>query len=89
MLVNFNVNGQLVKAVAQPTKQAFLYMFDRDTGQPICPIVEKSRHQGRRARRKLSRPSLFPPSRRLTMCRDSQDDLIDFTPELHAEASKS
>ena len=41
MLVDITVNGRTVKAVAQPTKQAFLYVFDRITGQPIWPIEER------------------------------------------------
>ena len=41
MLVDITVNGRTVKAVAQPTKQAFLYVFDRVTGQPIWPIEER------------------------------------------------
>jgi quinoprotein glucose dehydrogenase len=35
------VNGRRIKALAQPTKQAFLYVFDRATGQPVWPIEER------------------------------------------------
>ena len=38
ILTDITVNGQTVKALAQPTKQAFLYVFDRVTGEPIWPI---------------------------------------------------
>src|ERR1700730_8561928 len=41
MLVDITVNGQTVKALAQPTKQAFLYVFNRTNGQPIWPIPER------------------------------------------------
>src|SRR5437868_6397408 len=41
ILVDLVVNGRPVKAVAQPTKQAFLYVFNRVTGKPIWPIVER------------------------------------------------
>ncbi len=41
MLVDITMNGQTVKAVAQPTKQAFLYVFDRITGKPIWPMEER------------------------------------------------
>ena len=51
MLVDITVNGQPVKALAQPTKQSMLYVFNRVTGQPIWPIEEKPVPQGRRARR--------------------------------------
>jgi quinoprotein glucose dehydrogenase len=46
MLVDFTLNGRVVKAVAQPTKQSILYVFDRATGQPIWPIEEKPVPQG-------------------------------------------
>ena len=36
-----SINGRTVKALAQPTKQAFLYVFNRETGQPIWPIEER------------------------------------------------
>ena len=41
ILADITVNGRTVKAVAQPTKQAFLFVFDRETGEPIWPIEER------------------------------------------------
>ena len=41
MLADITVNGRAVKAVAMPSKQAFLYVFDRVTGQPVWPIEER------------------------------------------------
>src|SRR5277367_4979273 len=41
MLTDITVNGRTIKAVAQPTKQANLYVFDRVTGRPIWPIEER------------------------------------------------
>ena len=41
ILVDITVNGKPVKALAQPTKQAFLYVFNRETGEPIWPIEER------------------------------------------------
>ena len=35
------IDGRMRKLVAQPTKQTFLYVFDRATGEPIWPIVER------------------------------------------------
>src|SRR6185295_15729550 len=67
ILADIVVNGRTVKAVAQPSKQGFLYVFDRVTGEPIWPIVEPPAYD---------RQGL------------SVDDLIDFTPELRAEAMK-
>ena len=41
ILVDITINGRTVKALAQPTKQAFLYVFNRETGEPIWPIEER------------------------------------------------
>ena len=41
ILADITVDGKPVKAVAQPTKQGFLYVFDRVTGKPIWPMPEK------------------------------------------------
>ena len=41
-LVTVRSGGKWVDAVAQPTKQGFLYVFDRTTGQPLFPIEEQS-----------------------------------------------
>ena len=89
MLVDITVNGQTVKAVAQPTKQAFLYVFNRITGQPIWPIVERPVEQSTVPGEKTSPTQPFPtkpPAYDLQGA--SIDDLIDFTPELRAEAVK-
>ena len=40
-LIDVKVDGKVVKAVAQPTKQNWLYVFDRITGQPVWPIEER------------------------------------------------
>ena len=46
MVVNITLNGKTVRAVAQPTKQAFLYVFDRVTGKPVWPIEERPAPKG-------------------------------------------
>ena len=51
ILADVVVDGRPVKVVAQPTKQAFLYVLNRETGEPIWPIVEKAGGEGRRAGR--------------------------------------
>jgi quinoprotein glucose dehydrogenase len=89
MLVDITVNGRTVKAVAQPTKQAFLYIFDRVTGKPIWPIEERPVEQSTVPGEKTSPTQPFPtkpPAYDLQGA--SIDDLIDFTPELRAEAIK-
>ena len=41
ILIDLTVDGKPVKAVVQLSKQAFAYAFDRVTGEPIWPIVER------------------------------------------------
>ena len=85
MLVNITINGQTVKALAQPTKQAFLYVFDRVTGKPIWPIEERPVEQSTVPGEKTSPTQPFPTK---PPAYDAQGltvkDLIDFTPELRA-----
>src|SRR5690606_17881215 len=76
-----------IKALIQPTKQAWLYVFDRVTGEPIWPFEERPVEQSTVPGEKTSPTQLFvtwpPPFDRQGV---SIDDLIDFTPELRAEA---
>jgi quinoprotein glucose dehydrogenase len=87
ILTDITVNGQTVPAVAQPTKQAFLYVFNRVTGQPIWPIVERPVPQGDVPGEWYSPTQPFPTK---PPAYDRQgvsiDDLIDYTPELREEA---
>ncbi|HEY7673110.1 MAG TPA: PQQ-binding-like beta-propeller repeat protein [Gammaproteobacteria bacterium] len=87
ILVDINMNGRTIKAVAQPTKQAFLYVFDRETGEPVWPIEERPVPQGEVPGEKYSPTQPFP-TRPAAYDRQGLaiDDLIDFTPELRAEA---
>jgi quinoprotein glucose dehydrogenase len=87
MLVDITVNGQTVKAVAQPTKQAFLYVFDRLTGKPIWPFEERPVEQSTVPGEKTSPTQPFPSKPPAYDLQGSSiDDLIDFTPQLRAEA---
>jgi quinoprotein glucose dehydrogenase len=91
ILADITVNGRTIKAVAQPTKQAFLYVFDRVTGQPIWPIEERPVPTGDVPKEWYSPTQPFPlDAHGKPFNYDSQgfvvDDLIDFTPELRAEA---
>jgi quinoprotein glucose dehydrogenase len=90
ILVDVRVNGRTIKAVAQPTKQAFVYVFDRVTGQPVWPIEERPVPQGDTPGEKYSPTQPFP-TRPAAYDRQGLaiDDLIDFTPELRAEAVKT
>ncbi len=80
-------NGKIVKALAQPTKQAFLFVLNRETGEPIWPIHEKPVPKGDVPGEWYS-PTQPVPSKPPSYDRQgvTVDDLIDFTPELHAKA---
>jgi quinoprotein glucose dehydrogenase len=87
ILADITVNGRAVKAVAQPSKQGFLYVFDRVTGKPIWPIEEQPVEQGSVPGEWYS-PTQPIPSRPKAYARNgvTVDDLIDFTPALHTQA---
>jgi quinoprotein glucose dehydrogenase len=88
ILADITVNGKAVKAVALPGKQAFLYVFDRVTGQPVWPIEERPVPQSDVPGEKLSPTQPFPtkPPASARNFVKVPDDLIDFTPELRAQA---
>jgi len=89
ILVDITIDGRTIKAVAQPTKQAFLYVFDRVTGTPIWPIVERPVEQSTVPGEKTSPTQPFPTKPPAYDRQGSAlNDLIDFTPELRAEALK-
>jgi quinoprotein glucose dehydrogenase len=88
ILADINVNGRAIKAVAQPSKQGWLYVFDRVTGQPVWPIEERPVPQSDVPGEKTSPTQPFPtkpPAYSRNYLR-VPDDLIDFTPELRAQA---
>ena len=89
ILTDITINGRVVKALAQPTKQAFLYVLDRATGQPIWPMEERPVPQSTVPGEKTSLTQPFPTKPPAYDRQGSTlDDLIDFTPELRAEAVK-
>ena len=87
VLLDVTVNGRARKIVAQVTKQAFTYVFDRVSGEPIWPIVERPVPQSDVPGEKTAATQPFPtkpaPFDRQGV---TENDLIDFTPELKAEA---
>ena len=86
-LVDIEVDGEPIKAVAQVSKTAFTYVFDRITGEPVWPIEERpvpaSTVPGERAHPTQPFPTKPAPFDRQGV---SEEDLIDFTPEIAAEA---
>jgi len=88
ILADINVNGKAIKAVALPSKEAFLYVFDRVTGEPVWPIEERPVPQSDVPGEKTSPTQPFPtkpPAYGRNFIK-MPDDLIDFTPEMRAEA---
>jgi len=88
ILADITVNGQAIKAVAVPSKEAFLYVFDRITGKPVWPIEERAVPQSTVAGEKTSPTQPFPtkpPAYGRNQIR-IPDDLIDFTPAMRDEA---
>jgi quinoprotein glucose dehydrogenase len=89
VLANITVNGRTIRAVAVPTKQAFLYVFDRVTGEPVWPIEERPVPKGNVPGEWYAPTQPFPTK---PPAFDRQgftpDDLLDLTPELKAEAEK-
>jgi glucose dehydrogenase len=88
ILADITVNGKPIKALAVAGKQAFIWVFDRQTGAPVWPIEERPVPQSDVPGEKTSPTQPFPtrpaPYARNTM--KVPDDLIDFTPELRAQA---
>jgi glucose dehydrogenase len=87
LLVDATIDGRARKLVAQPTKQGWLYVFDRITGQPIWPMPETPVPQTDVPGEKTS-PTQPIPSKPPAYSRThvSMDDLIDFTPQLRQQA---
>jgi quinoprotein glucose dehydrogenase len=87
ILFDMTLNGRTVKAIAQPTKHAFLFVFNRETGQPIWPIEERPVPQSDVPKERTSPTQPFP-TRPAPFDRQgvSEQDLLDLTPALKAEA---
>jgi len=87
LLADINVNGRAIKAVAQPTKQGILYVFDRVSGQPVWPIeerpVEKGDVPGEWYSPTQPFPTKPPPYSRNGV---TPDILVDFTPAIRDQA---
>jgi quinoprotein glucose dehydrogenase len=89
ILADLTVDGRPVRALAQPSKQGFLYVLDRTNGRPVWPIEERPVPKGDVPREWYS-PTQPMPTKPPAFDRQgvSVDDLIDFTPELRAEATQ-
>src|SRR5205807_1985013 len=89
ILADLTVDGRPIKAVAQPSKQGFLYVFDRVSGKPVWPIEERPVEKGNVPGEWYAPTQPFP-TKPPAYSRNgvSTDEMIDFTPELRAEGLK-
>ena len=87
ILADIVVDGKPIKAVAQPSKQGFLYVFDRVTGKPVWPMEERKVEVGSVPGEWYSPTQPFP-TKPPAYSRNgvSEDELIDFTPDLRERA---
>jgi quinoprotein glucose dehydrogenase len=85
VLADITVDGRPIKALAQVTKQAFVFVLNRETGEPVWPIEERPAPQGSVPGERYSPTQPFPSK---PPAFDQQGvteaDVIDFTPELKA-----
>ncbi len=93
VLVDITVKGKKIKAIAQPSKQSLLYVLDRKTGKPVWPIEERPVPKGDAPGEWYAPTQPMPLNGQGKPFAYDQlgvtvDDLIDFTPELRAEAVK-
>ena len=92
MLTDVNKDGKIVKAVAVPSKQGYVYAFNRITGEPLWPMVETPVPQSDVPGEKTSPTQPIPmdahgkPFAYARPFIRVPDDIIDFTPALRAEA---
>ncbi len=90
-LVDVVVDGRPIKAIAQVSKQGFVYVVDRATGDPIRPLEERPVPQEMNMPGEVLSPTQpFPTKPAPFECQGvTLDDLVDFTPELRAMAVKA
>ena len=86
-LLDITVDGRKILALAQTSKQAFTYVLDRVTGEPVWPIEERPVPAGNVPGEWYSPTQPFPTKPApFDLQGITVDDLIDFTPELREEA---
>ncbi|HET9830745.1 MAG TPA: pyrroloquinoline quinone-dependent dehydrogenase [Vicinamibacterales bacterium] len=89
ILADIRVNGRTVKALVQVTKQAYTFVLDRTNGKPIWPIEERAVPKGEAPGEWYSPTQPIPTKPPAFDQQGVADkDLLDYTPELKAEAKK-
>ena len=87
ILMDLNVEGNEIKAVAQLTKQAFVFVFDRETGEPVWDIEERPVPQSDVPGELTAATQPFPTRPApFDLQGSTEENLIDFTPDLRAQA---
>ena len=89
ILADITVDGREIKALIQPTKQSYMFVLNRETGEPVWPIeevpVERGDVPGEWYSPTQPIPTKPPPVDRVEF---GIDDLVDYTPALRAEAEE-
>jgi len=89
VLATITWNGRPRDVVAVPSKTGWIYVFDRVTGKPVWPIIERpvpeSDVPGERTSPTQPMPTNPAP---FSMQGVTASDLIDFTPELRRRAQE-
>ena len=86
-LIDVTVDGREIKAIVQTTKQGWAYVFDRETGEPVWPFEERVVPNTDLPGERAAPTQRFPTNPAAYELQGvTVDDLIDFTPELRAEA---
>ncbi|MES3008016.1 MAG: hypothetical protein V4751_09620 [Pseudomonadota bacterium] len=87
VLLDVTIDGERIPAVAQATKQSILFAFNRETGEPLWPIEERPVPESH-VPGEFASPTQPFPTKPLPYDLNglTEDDLIDFTPEMRAQA---
>ena len=90
ILMDLEVDGVEIPAVIQNTKQGLVFAFNRETGEPIWPIEDRPVIQTQVPGNYTSATQPYPtwpePVDRIVIDGLTEEFVIDYTPELFAEA---
>jgi quinoprotein glucose dehydrogenase len=87
ILADITVDGRPIKAVVQLTKQGFAFVLDRATGKPVWPVEERPVPKSDVPGEWTSATQPFPTKPvAIEVQGVTENDLVDFTPEIKAEA---
>ncbi len=90
ILCDLKIGGKAIKALAQPSKQGFLYVLDRSNGRPVWPIPEVKVEKGDVPGEWYSPTQPIPSKPPAFERQDTKIDdfLVDFTPAIKARAKE-